>query len=190
MSIPMNSMYKFGIGGVLFGAISFGYSVYQAVQLKKTGDKIGMTIDELSKKTAVDIESSILDKAIERAVDRQVSKAVSDTVRDIKDDMHRQIKEAVRKEVEAQYKHISDEVSDEISKQVADINDELLRDKVMKRAEDILVKRHEKDTQAMQSDYMRGLRQNIEMVKGMSDLVTSFMPSNNNNGQGLKLTLG
>lgn len=96
-----------GIGafGVIIG---LGGLIFAAWQAKRTDDiakKLGTSMDEVEKKTTIDIQQSIVDKAVEKAVDREVKLAVADTAKKVYDDYHGvltdKVKEAVNNNLDA-----------------------------------------------------------------------------------------
>lgn len=79
---------NFNIDGIgAFGVIiGLGGLIFAAWQAKKTDDiakKLGVAMDEVEKKTTIDISQSIVDRATEKAVDREVKLAVADTVKKV-----------------------------------------------------------------------------------------------------------
>lgn len=131
----------FGPIGLVIGAAGLIFSVYQTNRLRQTSNKLDMSLDDVMKKSDIDIQQSVVDKAIEKAVEREVRFAVSDTVRRVRDDIHDEIAKEVKKEIEEQYKKIADEVSEKISEQVSAIDEYALKDRVTKKAEEKVMRK-------------------------------------------------
>lgn len=96
-----------GIGalGVIIG---LGGLIFAAWQAKKTDDitkKLGVAMDEVEKKTTIDIQQSIVDHATEKAVDREVKLAVADTAKKVHEEykgiLTDEVKEAVNNNLSA-----------------------------------------------------------------------------------------
>lgn len=110
-------------------------------EMKSVSDKVGLSVDELSKKTTVDIETALVDKAVQQAVDREVGRhitAASDiAVRDISQDMKVQI----RTKVTGVYDNLETKVSDELARQVSELDTKQLEADVIAKAEAAVVKK-------------------------------------------------
>lgn len=101
---------NFNIDGLgAFGVIiGLGGLIFAAWQAKKTDDitkKLGMAMDEVEKKTTIDISQSIVDHATEKAVDREVKLAVADTAKKVHEEykgvLTDKVKEAVNDNLSA-----------------------------------------------------------------------------------------
>lgn len=101
---------NFNIDGLgAFGVIiGLGGLIFAAWQAKKTDDitkKLGVAMDEVEKKTTIDIQQSIVDHATEKAVDREVKLAVADTAKKVHDKyegvLTDKVKEAVNNNLSA-----------------------------------------------------------------------------------------
>ena len=142
----------FGALGILGGLASLGWALYQSHKLQKTSEKLDMTLETLAKKTNVEVEQSVVDKAIDMAVERRVAKATNEAVAKVRQDVQEEISKAVRKEVDDQYKHISEDVADKISEQVANIDEAAFQKKVLDRAEDKVYKKVEEGVNSIISE--------------------------------------
>lgn len=131
----------FGPVGIIIGLAGVGYSVWQTKNLDKTTRKLDMTLDEINTKNPVDIQESVVNKAIERAVDREVRLTVTETARRVREDIHAEISKEIKKAIEAEYKKIANEVSEKISEQVAAIDEYALKERVQQKAEDKVMKK-------------------------------------------------
>ena len=78
----------FGLGGLLFAA-------YQVKKQDDLAKKLDLSIEELEKKTSVEVTDSAVNKALDRAVEREVRSAVADAVRDVKNDIHAELSKTV-----------------------------------------------------------------------------------------------
>lgn len=94
--------------GALGVIIGLGGLIFAAWQAKKTDDitkKLGVAMDEVEKKTTIDIQQSIVDHATEKAVDREVKLAVADTAKKVHEEykgvLTDKVKEAVNDNLSA-----------------------------------------------------------------------------------------
>ena len=94
--------------GALGVIIGLGGLIFAGWQAKKTDDitkKLGVAMDEVEKKTTIDIQQSIVDHATEKAVDREVKLAVADTAKKVHEEykgvLTDKVKEAVNDNLSA-----------------------------------------------------------------------------------------
>ena len=110
-------------------------------EMKAVGDKLGLTVDELAKKTPVDVETALIDKAVQQAVEREVGRhitiAADTAIRDVSQDMKAQ----VRTKVTGVYDDLTTKVTDEVSRQVAELDITKLQANVEAKAEAAVVKK-------------------------------------------------
>lgn len=140
---------NFGAFGIVVGVVGVGYGWWKAKkadeQMRALAKKLDTTVENLEKKTTVDIQDDIINKAIEKTVDREVKKNVENTVKQLKDKMDKEIENDVRKEVSHNLNTIKEDVASTISLQVAEIDEDALRKTVEKQAADRVVNKHDKD---------------------------------------------
>lgn len=179
-----------GAFGIITGVLSLGYAAWQSYKLNKIANKMDMTLDEVDKKSNIDIEQDVIDTAVERAVQRKVNKATVDTMNAVKADMHQTISSQVQKEVDNQYKTLSDEVAEEISKQVAAISEDALSNKVLPRVEEKLVKEGKSMIANVRSTLTSQIGSDIDFTRSLSNVIKSFgNGGNNSNGRNINLNL-
>jgi uncharacterized membrane protein YheB (UPF0754 family) len=150
----------FGILGLLAGAAGIVVSIFAYKRLEDIGDKVDMSIKDLSAKTTVDIGNAVVDKAVQKAVNREVGLAVASAAnkaaRTVADDMESKI----RKQVNASYSDIERSVSKEISRQVENLNiDKIKRDVTEKAKEAVLEK-----LDGSLDDLVDGFSENLETI--------------------------
>lgn len=186
----MANNFNTGIGAAVLGGIAaIGYAIYNTSKLSKTSEKLDLTLDEVSRKTNIDVEQSIVDKAIERAVDRRVAAATNDAVKRIREDIHSSIESTVKKEVEAQYKLVSDEVSEKISSQVAAIDEYAFKEKVMRKAEDKIIKKFDGSLDGLLGDFNRKLSSVSKIYENIEDTLGGRRKGNSGNGRSVTFNL-
>lgn len=169
---------NFGILGFLFGVGSAIYAAYQTKKLNDATEKIGMTMDEVSKKAPVDIQQSVIDRAIDLAVNREVKRAVEEAVKAVRGDLDVDISKQVRKEVESNLKEIKDRVSDSISDQVANIDEYALKETVVKQAEQKILRKFDGALDGILGDYKRQLQNVTKVWDSVSDALNRNRNSN------------
>ena len=89
----------YGVFGIVLGLCGLGWAAYQSKKMNDAAKKINTTVDEMADKTPVEIEQSMIDKALEVAVDRAVTAKASVAVSELKKDIHSEIEKEVRREL-------------------------------------------------------------------------------------------
>lgn len=177
-----------GAFGIIVGLAGLIFAGWQA---KKTNDitkKLGAAMDEVEKKTPVDISNDIIDKAVQSAADREVRNAVYDTVKSVKNTINKEVETEVRKEVISSVNKISDATSEEISKQVAMIDEGALRTKVIEKAEEKILKKFDGSLDNVLNEAREECRQKMNSVfkswESIADWASTLLPRRNSNGNG------
>lgn len=180
-----------GFIGLLLGIGGLIYAGYKSIKLEQISKKIDMTIGEIDTKNPVDIQQSVVDKAIERTVNRSVASAVRETTatckKEIYDDISKQVKAAVEKE----YKTISDSVSDKIQEQVANIDQYALQEQVKRKAESTIVRNFQGQLNTMVNDAMAQTKEKIAFLQKTGDLISDLALGgrNRSHNDGRKFTI-
>jgi hypothetical protein len=159
--------------GLIFGAVGMALSTYLYFQFKTINSTVDISIQDLSNKTKVDVEKSIVDKAIQRAVDREVAYQVQhvsqSTVNKIATDLSIQVKRAVN----ASYSDIQSSVSDEMSKQIAKIDMNELKNDVRTKAKQAILDKFDGSLDDVLSDFNENLK---SVTKIYQSIASSMNP--------------
>lgn len=140
------------LGFATFGlsCLSLGISLYSVVKLKGFSRKIDMSIDDLSRRTHVEITDNIVNRYTEKAVRDAANRAAGELSEQLRYDMQDILSNKVGEAVSNQYDLVKDEVSKELRKKVnaisisalkAEIKDEATRsltDKLATQMDDII----------------------------------------------------
>ena len=175
-----------GILGIIAGIGGLAYSWYQGQKISGTAKKLDLSLEDISKKTPVEIQRSIVDCAVEKAIDREVRLIVSDIARTVRNDVHNEIASEVRKEVDKQYKSLSEEVSDRISDQVANIDEYALKESVTKQAEKKILKKFDGALDGVLGDFNRKLGTVSKIYESIEDTLRG---RRNDDGKNVTLRL-
>ncbi len=179
-----------GALGIVIGIIGIGYGIYQAYKTGETAKKLDMTIEDLAKKTPVDIQQSVVDRATERAIEREVRIAVNETAKAVRSDAQDEIKREVGKAVEAVYEDLSKDVVDRISDQVANIDEYALKEKVTKEAEKKILKKFDGALDGVLGDFNRQLGNVNKIYENIADTLKGRKSDDSDNGYSFKLVRG
>lgn len=171
-----------GLGGLgVLGLIGMGiYAVVKTVQLDKLAKKLDMSLEELEKKTPVEVEQGVVDKAIDAAVTREVRREVRETSKRVGDDIRKDMDTQVRAAVKEQYDDISDQVTAKIAEEVANINEAALQKKVEKRAEEMVIRKLDHSTDGAIAKMNNGLASIVGIYNGMGKAISNVTGAHNN----------
>lgn len=125
--------------GIVFGLAGFAFAAWQIKKQDDLAKKLDTSIDELSKKTPIEISDDLVNKAVQTATDREVKAAVHKATSGVENSATATIKAEAKKAVDAATEKIAEQAGEEIAKQVADIDKNKLQTVVTKRAEDKIV---------------------------------------------------
>lgn len=120
--------------------VTGGSAIYY--KLHKIANMLGLSVIELSKKTNIDVDKSLVDEAIQTAVKREVDRAVGTASRMAVIEVSSDLRAQVRIAVEQVYSRIEEDVSNELASKVKfsiDM-DGLAKDVVTKAKKDIQAK--------------------------------------------------
>lgn len=180
-----------GAFGIVTGILSLGYAAWQSYKLNKIANKMDMTLEEVDKKSKIDIEQELIDTVVERAVQRKVDKATVDTISAVKSDMHQTISSKVQKEVDNQYKTLSEEVAEQISKNVTAISESKLVDQVLPRVERKLTEKGEVMISRVENTMQSQLGKSLNFINTTTDFIKNATLSRvgNNDGRSINFRL-
>lgn len=138
-----NSTDFFGALGIFAGLAGICFFGWQSTKMSETAKKLDMSLEELSRKQPVDIQESVVNKAVQRAVERQVHDHVNsaigtDLITDLSD-MNTRVKEAVND----RFDELSKKTSSLVAKEISGWDLTELRRKVKEDARDKIIEKLE-----------------------------------------------
>lgn len=120
-------------------AISLGVSLYSIMKINGFSKKLGMSIDELNRKTHVEITDDIVHRCTDRAVKDAANKAAKNVTDEIRRDMQDILSDKAAEAIKDQYDYSKDMVVKELSKKASNISISALRSEAKDEAVQILV---------------------------------------------------
>ena len=145
------------IGLFLLSGISVAAGIYSHRQLKKATKLLSKAADSVAEIAVVDVQQSIIDRAINNAADREVGKAVSRAVRLVEDEITGETTKRVRNAVQQSYGKIQKAVTDAIAKEAAMVDQSVIMEDATERAKEMLLERFDGKLDGLMSDYQRNL---------------------------------
>jgi hypothetical protein len=132
-------------------------AVVAAVDMRKTLKLVGKAADHVSDLTIVDVEQTIIDRAIGNATNREVGRAVSKAVRSLEESITEETQKRVRAAVEQNYGKLSKTVTEAIAREAAKVDKDDVMREATERAKDLIVERFDGKLDGLLEDYNRNL---------------------------------
>ena len=161
-----------GIGGGIF-------ALWQANKTNETCKKLGTAMEEVTKKTTVEVGQDIVNRAVEKAVDRDVKIAVSDTAEKVRATIGSEINGQVRKEVSDNLDAIKEAVSQKAQELVENIDEEEFGKRIEKEGAKLMEKKFKGSMENILSEFKNQLRTMTTTWKAAAEV---FEPFRNNGG--------
>ena len=181
-----------GAFGILFGLAGLGFAAWQAKKQDDLAKKLDLSIEELAKKTPVDISEEMVNKAVQTATDREVKAAVHEAAKSVKTEANKTLCAEVQKEVNAAKDTIKAEVGEVISKQVALIDEGTARAEVVKRAEEKVLQKFDGSLDNVLNEAREECRRRLNSVtkswESIADWAETLLPRRNSLSGGSGMT--
>lgn len=137
--------------------ISVVAAVYCHHQMKQSVKLLNKAADRVAELTVVDVQQSIIDRAIHHAADREVGRAVTRAVRMVEDDLTSETQKRVRGAVQQSYGKLQKAVTDAIAKEAAKVDQSAIMEEATEKAKEMLLERFDGKLDGLMSDYQRNL---------------------------------
>lgn len=181
-----------GFFGILVGIGSLAWSTYQNrkanKQLSDTSKKLDLSISDVAGKTPVEVQKSLVDKAIDIAVNRAVTSAASEAVSGIKRDMNSEIEKQVRGEVNKISSEIKEKVSEEAKNQLDNIDKDVIVREATKKIANELVPEGRKELRHRLDGIVGDLSTDLAGYKKVYDGVKQALSYGNDNNSGKEVS--
>ena len=181
-----------GTFGILFGLAGLGFAAWQAKKHDDLAKKLDLSIEELAKKTPVEISDSMVEKAVQTATDREVKAAVHEASKSVKTEANKTLCAEVQKEVNAAKDTIKAEVGEVISRQVALIDEGTARAEVVKRAEEKVLQKFDGSLDNVLNEAREECRRRLNSVtkswESIADWAETLLPRRNSLSGGSGMT--
>lgn len=151
----LSSLYILG-GGILLAC------GYVGSKLRVLTKQIDSSVEDLSKKTAIDISQQLVDSAVKKAINDYAEKAAKDISDTLTSSLDKKINTTVKDTVASLKKEAVDTLSTRMNSALADISDSEVRKEIVEQAKNVLAKRFEKDLADISADYRAALRKNLD----------------------------
>ena len=151
-----------GVFGIIVGFAGLLFAGWQAKKTNDICNKLGTSMTEVEKKTNVDIQDSIVTKAVEKVAEREAKVAVVDAVNKVRDNLNETILSKVTTAVNENLDAIDSAVEAKAQELVDGINKEEFGKRIEKQGAKIL-----------SSEFNGKLNGLLSEAKGSIDLVTN-----------------
>ena len=171
-----------GIFGIVIGLAGILFAGWQA---KKTDDickKLGTSMDEVEKNTNIDIQDSIVHKAVEKVAEREAKGAVVDAVNKVRDDINSTISTKVTTAVNENLDAIESAVEAKAQELVGDIDKVAFQKKITDQGAKILSGEFSGSLNGMLADAKSKISYMTNTISGLAE---AFMPIRKTSGSGV-----
>lgn len=124
-----------GIIGLVVGVIGTAYGIWRDKKGNEVSKKLNRTIDELDKRTVVEVREDIITAATNRAVERQVASAVKKAIDNVSKQIRDDCGSMIRKDVDRVYSDLKESVQERVSEEIAALDYDELREEIQRKAE-------------------------------------------------------
>ena len=147
--------------------IATGISLYSVVKLNGFSKELGISINELRRKTHVEITDDLMNKYTNRAVQQATDRAAKSLANDLRSDMNSVLQKQAEELVKDQYDFAKDEVVKVLTKKASDISTTALRSE----AKDAAIKIMTDKLEGYMENYFDSQTDNItNMAKAYKDM--------------------
>lgn len=132
-----------------------GVAMY--MKLDGIARKLDTSIGELSRKSKLDVDASIVEKAVQLSVNREVGYMVTSAANAIVRDASADMRVKVDRAVNSVYKDVTDAVSKEVAKHVANLDMGALTAKVRTEAKEAILEKFDDNLDDVLGDFKENL---------------------------------
>lgn len=172
-----------GAFGILFGLAGLGFAAWSAKKQDDLAKKLDLSIEELAKKTPVDISEEMVNKAVQTATDREVKASVHEAAKSVKVAANETLTAEIKKEVGAYKDTIKSQVTEELTRQVALIDEGTARAEVVKRAEEKVLQKFDGSLDNVLNEAREECRRRLNSVtkswESIADWAETLLPRRN-----------
>lgn len=164
--------------------VSVAAAIYCHRKLKFGIRLMNKAAESISDITVVDVQQSMIDRAIDAAVHCKVASAVGRATRMCEDEIIADTRKKVSGAVQQSYGKISKAVTDAIAKEAAKIDQSAIMETATEKAKELLLERFDGKLDGLMTDYQR----NLDNVGKIYQSIASSMA--NKAGKDVTLKLG
>ena len=168
------------------GALGIGFGVKACYEMKKLSDKVGLSIETLSRSTNVEIEDSMIANAVRHAVDRESGRAVAAAVRTVVNDTQKEIRKDVADGVKQVYTDLKSVLTKEVYKQVGEIDISEIREEALEKAQETAAEK----LNASMDDILNKFNADLRNVSKIYNSIASMMGSGSSNSKEVTFRIG
>ena len=162
------------LGGLgLLGMLVYGG--IKLVQLSGIAKKVDMSVKDLSEKTVVEVEQSIVDKAAGMAMEREIGRIVNQAGRSVTNHINYEVNTRVREEVNKQKNEIASKIVKKFSDEIAGFDKSEVTRRIERRAEELVVEKLDHATDAAMDEFNKKLK---KMTKAMAKSTEAMVTCN------------
>ena len=151
---------KLDILTIMCGVATIGCA-YLGNKVRKLSEMIDSSVEDLSKKTSLEVSQSIVDSAVKKAVNDYASKTANEIADKLTESMSKKINSSVESTVQRLKNQQAEEIAMRLKNEVLKISESDIQEEVARRVKDTLVDRFKKDVDSISKDYRESLWKNL-----------------------------
>lgn len=155
---------KLDILTIVCGVTAIGCA-YLENKVRKLSKMIDSSVEDLSKKTSLEVSQSIVDAAVKKAVNDYASKTADEIADKLTESMSKKINSSVNSAVQKLKNEQTEEIAMRLENEILKISEKDIQEEVICRVKDTLVDRFKNDVDSISKDYQESLRKNLSKVE-------------------------
>lgn len=132
--------FELSIAGIGLGLFGLGWAIHANKQSADMARKLGMSINDISMSTPVQIKEAVVNKAIEQAANREAYRVARDVSSDLGKKIRSDMDSMIRKDVDSVYDSMKDKVEEHVTELVSDIDIDDIKNGVKNKVTERLAK--------------------------------------------------
>lgn len=173
------------VGLAVGAAIAFaGYSLGEVKKMKKETtevkdtlrEKLDMTVEEVKNASPIDIQETVINKAVEKAAKEEVSFRADKIGEKLNAEIREDMRAQIFAEIDDIKMHYADDVRDEMEAQVQHVTVDDIRQEVVKAA----AEEAERQMQAEMSAIIKGHKKQLDDLTQIYNNISAYVKGGNN----------
>lgn len=166
-------MYEKLIAGVGFfmGLAGLGLGVSACREARKMANRVGVSVEALSRMEDIEIREAVIEDAVQKAVDREAAKAIAAAVNTVVNDTRKEIRKDVADGVKQVYPELKSALIKELTRQIGDIDISEIRDEALEKAKETAAEKLNSSMDGILDKFNEDLRNVSKIYNSISSMM-------------------